>query len=587
MTTANSALNILKWLLEEHIIVKDTYELLIRRFKTDNPNVNVLTQLGQAQIKTTKNTVLTVEFLVQFVARRMGIDYVKIDPLKVDMAQVTSVMSAAFATHHKILPLEVNAERVRIAVGSISSDAWMNTLAKQIKLRIDIALANPSDIERYTKEFFSVARSVKSSHKTTGASSNNFEQLVDLTRSDKPLDSNDQGVIRVVDWLWQYAFEQRASDIHLEPRRDTGAIRFRIDGMLHTVYQVPLQVLGAMTSRVKSLGRMDVVEKRRPQDGRIKTRGQYGEIEMRLSTLPTAFGEKMVMRIFDPLVTVKTLEQLGFPPNEASRWEALTKKGHGIVLVTGPTGSGKTTTLYSTLKRVATDTINVNTIEDPIEMIEPAFNQTQVQPNIDFTFAEGLRALMRQDPDVIMVGEIRDLETAEMAIQAALTGHLVFSTMHTNDAPSAISRLIELGVPPYLISATVVGVLAQRLVRTLCPVCKTPDDEANKTVVAAMLGTPTTTDYQPYKAVGCEECRNTGFKGRQGVYELLSVSEEFKDLIHANPVVSRLREQGIKDGMTPLRVAGLDLYMQGKTTIESVVESTPDLATRQVVIKPV
>ena len=243
--------------------------------------------------------------------------------------------------------------------------------------------------------------------------------------------------------------------------------------------------------------------------------------------------------------------------------------------------------MYSTLKRVATDSINVNTIEDPIEMIEPAFNQTQVQPNIDFTFAEGLRALMRQDPDVIMVGEIRDLETAEMAIQAALTGHLVFSTMHTNDAPSAISRLIELGVPPYLISATVVGVLAQRLVRTLCPVCKAPDDEANKTVVAAMRGTPTTTDYQPYKAVGCEACRNTGFKGRQGVYELLSVSEEFKDLIHANPVVSRLREQGIKDGMTPLRVAGLDLYMQGKTTIESVVESTPDLATRHVTIKPV
>ena len=587
MTTANSALNILKWLLEEHIIVKDTYELLIRRFKIDNPSVNVLLRLAQAQIKTTQNTTLTVDQLVQFVARRMGIDYVKIDPLKVDMALVTATMSVAFATHHKILPIEANSERVRIAVGSVSDDSWMPILAKQVKVRIDIALANPSDIERYTKEFFSVARSVKSSQKTTVASSNNFEQLVDLSRSDKPLDSNDQGIIRVVDWLWQYAFEQRASDIHLEPRRDTGAIRFRIDGMLHTVYQVPLQVLGAMTSRVKSLGRMDVLEKRRPQDGRIKTRGQYGEIEMRLSTLPTAFGEKMVMRIFDPLVTVKTLEQLGFPSTEASRWEMLTKKGHGIVLVTGPTGSGKTTTLYSTLKRVATDSINVNTIEDPIEMIEPAFNQTQVQPNIDFTFAEGLRALMRQDPDVIMVGEIRDLETAEMAIQAALTGHLVFSTMHTNDAPSAISRLIELGVPPYLISATVVGVLAQRLVRTLCPVCKAPDDEANKTVVAAMRGTPTTTDYQPYKAVGCEACRNTGFKGRQGVYELLSVSEEFKDLIHANPVVSRLREQGIKDGMTPLRVAGLDLYMQGKTTIESVVESTPDLATRHVTIKPV
>jgi general secretion pathway protein E len=586
MTTANSAINILKWLLDEHIILKETHDLLVRRFQVDSQTVNVLIRLGQAQIKTTKNTVLTTEQLVEFVARRMGIEYIKIDPLKVDMAAATAIMSANFATHHKILPIEATPTYVRIAVGNVHDDTWMATLATQVKVPIKVALANPNDIERYTREFFSVARSVKTSQKTTNAGTSNFEQLVDLGRSDKPVDGNDHGIIRVVDWLWQYAFEQRASDIHLEPRRDIGAIRFRIDGMLHTVYQVPLQVLSAMTSRVKSLGRMDVVEKRRPQDGRIKTRGQYGEIEMRLSTLPTAFGEKMVMRIFDPLVTVKTLDELGFPADEAHKWETLTKKNHGIILVTGPTGSGKTTTLYSTLKRVATDKVNVNTIEDPIEMIEPAFNQTQVQPTIDFTFAEGLRALMRQDPDIIMVGEIRDLETAEMAIQAALTGHLVFSTMHTNDAPSAISRLIELGVPAYLISATVIGVLAQRLVRTLCPICKVPDDEDNKSVVAAMLGLPTVLDYQPYKALGCASCRNTGFKGRQGVYELLTLSEEFKDHIHANPVVSRLREQGIKDGMVPLRVAGLGLYMDGKTTLESVIESTPDLAVRQRAIKP-
>ena len=581
MTTENAALKIAKWLLDENIILKDNYDLLARRFQIEDPRVNVLVRLGQAQIKTIKNTVLTTEQIVEFVARRMGIEYVKIDPLKVDMAAATATMSVNFATHHKILPIEATSSYVRIAVGSVHDDAWMATLAQQVKVPIRIALANPNDIERYTREFFSVARSVKTSQKTTNPSANSFEQLVDLGRSDKPVDGNDQGIIRVVDWLWQYAFEQRASDIHLEPRREMGAIRFRIDGMLHTVYQVPLQVLSAMTSRVKSLGRMDVVEKRRPQDGRIKTRGQYGEIEMRLSTLPTAFGEKMVMRIFDPLVTVKTLDELGFPPNEAANWEALTRKSHGIILVTGPTGSGKTTTLYSTLKRVATDKVNVNTIEDPIEMIEPAFNQTQVQPNIDFTFAEGLRALMRQDPDIIMVGEIRDLETAEMAIQAALTGHLVFSTMHTNDAPSAISRLIELGVPAYLISATVIGVLAQRLVRTLCTVCKAPDEETNTSMVAAMLGTSLPLDYLPYKAVGCDACRSTGFKGRQGVYELLTLSEEFKDHIHDNPMVSRLRDQGIKDGMVPLRVAGLGFYMAGHTTLECVVEATPDLATRQ------
>lgn len=582
-----TALTVLKWLLEEHMILSEQYELLSRRFQNENPKNNPLLRLSQAQIKSTQNTALTVESLTAFVARRLNMDYIKIDPLKVDVAAVTAIMSSAFATHHKILPIEANAIRVRVAVGSVHDNNWMSLLSKQLKVPVQIALANPNDIERYTKEFFTVAKSVKNSQQNTVSSNNNFEQLVDVSRSDKPVDGNDQGIIRVVDWLWQYAFEQRASDIHLEPRREIGAIRFRIDGLLHTVYQVPLQVLSAMTSRVKSLGRMDVVEKRRPQDGRIKTRGQYGEIEMRLSTLPTAFGEKMVMRIFDPLVTVRSLEQLGFPVDEAFRWEGLTKKGHGIILVTGPTGSGKTTTLYSTLKRVATDTVNVNTIEDPIEMIEPAFNQTQVQPNIDFTFAEGLRALMRQDPDIIMVGEIRDLETAEMAIQAALTGHLVFSTMHTNDAPSAISRLIELGVPSYLISATVIGVLAQRLVRTLCPDCKENDDDANKSVVAAMLGSAPLEDYQAYRAVGCENCRNTGFKGRQGVYELLCVSEEFKDHIHDNPVVSKLRAQGIIDGMQPLRKSGLNLYMQGKTTLEAVIESTPDLNMRHTAVKPV
>lgn len=583
MITVYSALQILAWLLEDAIILPEQHEQLARRFQIDNPKINVILRVSQAQIKTTRNTPLSIDQLTELVAKHVGVGYVKIDPLRIDVAKATASMSLNFALHHRVLPIEVTPTRILVAVGSLQDQSWRALLAKQIKTPIDVVLANPNDIERYTKEFFSVAQSVKSSQQTTNAAPNNFEQLVDLSRSDKALDSNDQGVIRVVDWLWQYAFEQRASDIHLEPRRDMGAIRFRIDGLLHTVYQLPLQVLGAITSRIKSLGRMDIVEKRRPQDGRIKTRGQFGEIEMRLSTLPTAFGEKMVMRIFDPLVTVKSLEQLGFPADAADSWERLTKKGHGIILVTGPTGSGKTTTLYSTLKRVANDHVNVNTIEDPIEMIEPAFNQTQVQPNIDFTFAEGLRALMRQDPDIIMVGEIRDLETAEMAIQAALTGHLVFSTMHTNDAPSAISRLIELGVPPYLISATVMGVLAQRLVRTLCHHCKEAHHDPDEhRLVASMLGS-VPPKYQAYKAIGCDLCRGTGYQGRQGVYELLCVSEEFKDHIHNNPVVSALREQGIQDGMRPLRKTGLDLYMQGLTTLESVLESTPDTTARRAV----
>jgi general secretion pathway protein E len=383
----------------------------------------------------------------------------------------------------------------------------------------------------------------------------------------------------VVDWLWQYAFDQRASDIHLEPRREQGVIRFRIDGMLHPVYQMPITVLSAMTARIKLLGRMDVVERRRPQDGRIKTRNPRGdEVEMRLSTLPTAFGEKMVMRIFDPDTAVKDLDALGFAPHDAQRWETLVKRPYGIILVTGPTGSGKTTTLYSTLKRIATEEVNVSTVEDPIEMIEPAFNQTQVQSQLDFGFAEGLRALMRQDPDIIMVGEIRDLPTADMAVQAALTGHLVFSTLHTNDAPSAITRLMELGVPPYLLNATVIGVLAQRLVRTLCKQCREPDGETARTALETVVKPwKISGDWHPYRPVGCVDCRMTGFLGRMGLYELLSVSETFKDKVTKEPSIQALKRQGIADGMRPLRLAGALRVAEGLTTIEEVLSATPPL----------
>jgi general secretion pathway protein E len=341
-----------------------------------------------------------------------------------------------------------------------------------------------------------------------------------------------------------------------------------------------MAVHNAMTARIKLLGRMDVVEKRRPQDGRIKTRNPRGdEIEMRLATLPTAFGEKMVMRIFDPDTTVKNLDALGFSAHDAGRWEQLVKKPHGIILVTGPTGSGKTTTLYSTLKRLATEAVNVNTVEDPIEMIEPAFNQTQVQPQLDFGFPEGLRALMRQDPDIIMVGEIRDLKTAEMAVQAALTGHLVFSTLHTNDAPSAISRLMELGVPPYLINATLIGVLAQRLVRTLCVQCRQPDEAAPRETLADLVKPwQLSGGYKPYKPVGCVDCRMTGFRGRMGLYELLTLSESLKEKISREPNMDALRRQAIKEGMRPLRLAGALKVAEGLTTIEEILAATPPLA---------
>ncbi|MDP2064704.1 MAG: ATPase, T2SS/T4P/T4SS family [Burkholderiaceae bacterium] len=523
---------------------------------------------------------LDIESLTQWLAKRAGLEYLRIDPLKVEVGKVSDTMSAAYAERHRVLPVQVTPTEVVVATSEPFITDWVAEVERQSRRSVRRVVASPGEIHRFTAEFYALAKSVRAALKAGGnAGAASFEQLVELGKSNKQLDANDQGVVQVVDWLWQYAFDQRASDIHLEPRREQGVIRFRIDGVLHPVYQMPMGVLNAMTARIKLLGRMDVVEKRRPQDGRIKTRNPRGdEIEMRLSTLPTAFGEKMVMRIFDPDTAVKDLDALGFSPHDAERWEALVKRPYGIILVTGPTGSGKTTTLYSTLKRVATEEVNVSTIEDPIEMIEPSFNQTQVQPQLDFNFAEGLRALMRQDPDIIMVGEIRDLQTADMAIQAALTGHLVFSTLHTNDAPSAITRLMELGVPSYLINATVLGVLAQRLVRTLCKQCRQKDEASSRDALAAVVKPwKINGSYRPYKPVGCVDCRMTGFMGRMGLYELLTVSEAFKEKVNQEPNIDALRRQAVADGMRPLRLAGALRVAEGLTTLEEILTATPPL----------
>jgi len=523
---------------------------------------------------------LDLETLAQWLAGRAGLSYLRIDPLKVDVGKVADTMSAAYAERHKVLPVQVLPNEVVVATAEPFLTDWISEVERQSRRTVRRVVANPAEIQRYTAEFFALAKSVRAAQKAGGNTGGaSFEQLVELGKSNRQLDANDQSVVQVVDWLWQYAFDQRASDIHLEPRRDQGVIRFRIDGVLHPAYQMPMGVMNAMVARIKLLGRMDVVEKRRPLDGRIKTRNMRGEeIEMRLSTLPTAFGEKMVMRIFDPDTAVKDLDALGFAQHDAQRWEQLVTRPNGIILVTGPTGSGKTTTLYSTLKRVATEEVNVSTVEDPIEMIEPSFNQTQVQPQLDFGFTEGLRALMRQDPDIIMVGEIRDLATAEMAVQAALTGHLVFSTLHTNDAPSAITRLMELGVPSYLINAVMLGVLAQRLVRTLCPHCKQPDDGITREKLEAIVKPwQITGSVRAYKPVGCVDCRMTGYMGRMGLYELLSISETFRAEVTKEPNLAALRRQAVVDGMRPLRLAGALRVAEGLTTIEEVLSATPPL----------
>lgn len=522
--------------------------------------------------------VLDIETLTMELSKQCSQDYYRIDPLKIDVAEVTQVMSLAFAKRHKILAVEVTAFQVTVACAEPYINSWEADLAHTSQKKIKRVVANPVEIERVTTEFYSLSSSIRgaSASGTHKKGIGNLEQMLELGKLKDP-EANDQHIVNVVDWLLQYAFEQRASDIHIEPRREQGNVRFRIDGVLYTVYALPMQVLSAVTSRLKILGRMNVAEKRRPQDGRIKTKSPKGnEVELRLSTLPTAFGEKLVMRIFDPEVLLKPFEELGLAHDDLARWNNIINNNHGIVIITGPTGSGKTTSLYSTLKSLATEEVNVCTIEDPIEMVEDSFNQMQVQENIDLNFADGVKALLRQDPDIIMIGEVRDLATAEMAIQAALTGHLVFTTLHTNDAPSAITRLLELGVPSYLIKATVVGIMAQRLVRVLCPHCKTKVDVKQEVWDSVTLPWKVKLPQKAAEAVGCLECRNTGYRGREGIYEVMPFTETLQKFTESKSDLPSLRTQAYKEGMLSLRLSGAQKVAAGTTTVNEILRVSPD-----------
>jgi len=570
---------LLNWLRADGIISAEDAAATAKRFTGGESRQHPLVRLGGVGLLHNKSgKALDVEVITEWLAGRANMPYMRIDPLKVDVGRVGDVMSISYAERRKALPLVYGLRDITIATCEPFDIGWVAEIEAHTHKPVKLMLVSPVELQKFTTEFYALSNSVRAAIKSGQTSAMaSFEQLVELGRSNRQLDANDQGIVQVVDWLWQYAFDQRASDIHLEPRRDLSLIRFRIDGHLHTVYQVPPGVMNAMVARVKLLGRMDVVERRRPLDGRIKTRNPQGaEVEMRLSTLPTAFGEKMVMRIFDPVSAIKSIEALGFGNHDTKRWEELIARPNGIILVTGPTGSGKTTTLYSTLRKLATDEVNVCTIEDPIEMIQPHLNQTQVQTQIDLGFADGLRALMRQDPDIIMVGEIRDLETAEMAIQAALTGHLVFSTLHTNDSVAAVTRLTDLGVPNYLIAATLVGVLAQRLVRTLCPSCKQPDENVTaETVREFVKPWRLSGGVHAYKPVGCLECRNTGYRGRAGLYELLQMSPKIREGIQPVADTAVIRHHAVQQGLRPLRVAGAMKVAEGLTTLDEVLSATP------------
>lgn len=524
------------------------------------------------------NQILTLDFLTEWLSNQSGVTRYYFDPLKMDVTSCTSIMSYAYASRFGIIAVNVTSSEIVIAVSDPFNTEWLDELSRIVSQPISLVLGNPKEIKAYLLEFYSISKAMDNAgaNQSQGPSTlQNLEQLIELGQLGT-VDADDQHIVSIVDWLLQYAFNQRASDIHIEPRREQGNVRFRIDGAMHQVYEIPANITAAVISRIKIMGRLDVAEKRKPQDGRIKTRSPDGaEIELRLSSMPTAFGEKLVLRIFDPEVLVKDFSALGFEKKESDIWNQMIKQPHGIILVTGPTGSGKTTTLYTSLKHLATPEVNVCSVEDPIELVEPSFNQMQVQHNIGLDFANGVKTLLRQDPDIIMVGEIRDRETAEMAVQAALTGHLVLSTLHTNDAPSAIARLTEIGVPPYLISATLIGVVAQRLVRTLCPFCKQSCEVESHEWDALIKPWSTAAPESISHAEGCLECRQTGFRGRVGIYEMMRISDPLKQEIGKGFDLASFRRSAIKHGMKPLNLAGAQKVAKGVTTIGEVLKVAP------------
>ncbi|MCP3689070.1 MAG: type II/IV secretion system protein [Gammaproteobacteria bacterium] len=573
--------DVLALLVRQKIVAQDKANMVSSLVSAqDRKNLHSLEIIASRQwVNISKpNEVLTLDVLTDWLSLQSKMERYRFDPLKMDVGSCTSIVSYAYASRFGILPVKVNDTEVVMAVADPFNTEWKDEIDRIVNKPITQVLVNAEELKSYTLEFYSISRAMDSAGAKQSGTANtlqNLEQLIQLG-SVGSVDADDQHIVSIVDWLMQYAFTQRASDIHIEPRREQGNVRFRIDGVMHQVYEIPANITAAVVSRIKIMGRLDVAEKRKPQDGRIKTLTPAGvEIELRLSSMPTAFGEKLVLRIFDPEVLVKNFAELGLEKKEGEIWNQMIEQPHGIILVTGPTGSGKTTTLYTSLKHLACPEVNVCTVEDPIELVEPSFNQMQVQHNIDLDFASGVKTLLRQDPDIIMVGEIRDRETAEMAVQAALTGHLVLSTLHTNDAPSAIARLAEIGVPPYLISATLIGVVAQRLVRTLCPHCKQSHGVDKRDWEALIKPWKTAAPKEISRAEGCLECRQTGFRGRMGIYEMMPISEPLKHEINHDFDLSRFRKVAIKQGMRPLNLAGAQKIAKGITTIEEVLKVAP------------
>ena len=519
---------------------------------------------------------LDEEIIVQTLADHWNLPYLKIDPLKLDLNLVTGTIPHSFARKHLVLPTAVQDGCLTVATPNPFNQEVLEDISRACQMKIRVVVSSKTDIIKLINEFFGFKRSIAAAeHQFTGlpVDLGNLEQYVKLRSSDE-LPSDDHHVVNAVNHLLNYAFDQRASDVHLEPKRESSLVRMRIDGVLHTVYKLPKNVHSAMVSRIKNLSRLDMAEKRRPQDGRIKTARRGVEAEIRLSTVPVAFGEKVVMRIMDPDVLFQDLQGLGFAETDLEHFKKFIKMPYGIVLVCGPTGSGKSTTLYSALRYLSSPEINITTVEDPIEMVHEDFNQIAVQPVVDITFSTILRNILRQDPDIIMIGEMRDLETARNAVQAALTGHLVLSTLHTNDAPSSITRLLDLGVPAFLLQATLVGALSQRLVRKVCPYCKESFSMESRELKALGLNLGESETVTLQRGKGCIKCRGTGYLGRTAIYEVMPFSESLKKLVAHGKDLEDLRAGARTEGMVNLRENALKKLLEGATTYQEVLKVT-------------
>ncbi len=593
--------------LQKHMLtIKDVAKLLHQRSRIDDEQYEMILKRGDAQAARLnshlpKNLVkketylpelaspaqvitsfnletpatqkkLTEDAITELIAQASGLEYIKIDPLKLELDVVTDQIPRAFALKNLVVPIDEKEGVVTIAVADPFNVRPIEDLQHALGIQIKRIFASRSDVLKILEEFFGFQASVRAAQLDMGLSSelSNLEQLFKMRGRDE-VESSDQHIISAVEFLLKYAFDQRASDIHIEPKRDKSSIRFRVDGVLHNIHTVPINLHPAIVSRLKLLSRLDVAEKRRPQDGRIKTEHMAKDIELRVSTLPVAFGEKVVIRIFDPEILMQKLDRIGFYEREYKLYSEFIRKPNGIVLVTGPTGSGKTTTLYSSLKTIASPEINIITIEDPIEMVMEDFNQVGVQSAIDVTFGTVLRNILRQDPDVLMIGEIRDADTASNAVQAALTGHLVLSTLHTNDAPSSITRLLDIGIPAFLITSTINGIIAQRLLRSICQECKQETTLTDEEITYLDLEKK---DYKVWEGKGCDECRGTGYKGRTGIFEVLEFTERLKAKITDHTDMAEVYAIAKADGMISLRELAMQKMFEGHTTFKEIVSVT-------------